>query len=185
MIPKRVLLALVFLTISFSVFADELKSDIKFSLAPVANSYNYSYTSEISPFLKLSDDAKPEPYGDNEFPAWSYKLRRFEVILFGSFPITYMLTSLVYDLVLMASVGFNSLDTPDLNSDQVTWNKLIISGSLSLVIAIIDIIIDLAKDYNANKAEEEANSDSLENSDDEDSTNSDDQINPEDEEIAS
>jgi hypothetical protein len=39
-----------------------------------------------------------KPYGADEFPDWLKKLRRFEVIAVGAFPLAYMNSNLFYDL---------------------------------------------------------------------------------------
>jgi hypothetical protein len=39
-----------------------------------------------------------KPYGEDEFPDWLKKLRRFEVIAVGAFPLAYMNSNLFYDV---------------------------------------------------------------------------------------
>ncbi len=45
----------------------------------------------------------PLPYEQVEFPEWAWDIRRMEVIFFGSVPLTYILTNLVYDISIYAS----------------------------------------------------------------------------------
>ena len=40
-----------------------------------------------------TQDAEPVPYEEEEFPWWAHDARRFEVIAFGAFPLTYILSS--------------------------------------------------------------------------------------------
>lgn len=77
-----------------------------------------------------------EPYQEDEFPLWSYKLRRGEIIFFGSFVVTMAVASLGYTLAKNA--GW----VPPAK-DPVT--ALLIQGGiasgLSLGIAVADYII--------------------------------------------
>jgi hypothetical protein len=77
-----------------------------------------------------------EPYGIDEFPDWSLKLRRGETLLFGSLPITLSLTGLSYSLALGLGAGKFS-DDPFKESLTVFG----IAAGLSLIIAITDFIL--------------------------------------------
>lgn len=97
-----------------------------------------------------------------EDPPYTYTfaegLRRFEIILFGSLPVTLLLTNLVFDLsrylYFGASEGFSS-DNAQRNqielfqtaprTDDERGYILIGAISVSAVFAIIDLIIELVK----------------------------------------
>ncbi|HKL57613.1 MAG TPA: hypothetical protein VJ854_04375 [Sphaerochaeta sp.] len=76
-----------------------------------------------------------EPYQEDEFPLWSYKLRRGEIIFFGSFVITMAVASLGYSLVKNA--GWIPAKDP-LNEILIQGA---IAGGLSLGIAVADYIL--------------------------------------------
>lgn len=93
---------------------------------------------------------EPLPYQDVEFPQWAHDMRRFEVIMFGSFPITYILTSMVFDVSSLAGNGFNSGFSLGTEKDQDDLKLLLItSASLSGAIAVADLIIGKIKKKNA------------------------------------
>lgn len=76
------------------------------------------------------------PYSEDEFPAWSIKLRRAETLLFGSLPITVPVATLGYSLAV-------SLGAPRFSVDPF-YDSLAVFGVaavLSLGIAIADYII--------------------------------------------
>jgi hypothetical protein len=86
---------------------------------------------------------EPLPYQDVEFPEWAHEMRRFEVILFGSFPITYVLTSMVYELTSLAGSEINSgFSLPSSGGQDGLKIMLISSVSLSAAIALADLIVD-------------------------------------------
>lgn len=43
-----------------------------------------------------------EPYQEGEFPLWTYKLRRAEILFFGSFVLTMGVASLAYSIAVQA-----------------------------------------------------------------------------------
>lgn len=77
-----------------------------------------------------------EPYGIEEFPTWSLKLRRGETLFFGSLPITLAFTGLSYSLAQGLGAGSFSSD-PFKESLSVFG----IAAGLSLIIAITDFIL--------------------------------------------
>lgn len=89
---------------------------------------------------------EPLPYQDIEFPQWAHDVRRYEVIMFGSFPLTYILSSLVYEGVNLATgsneEGFSIYS--DKNQDDLAI-LLISSASISVAIATADLIIGKIK----------------------------------------
>ncbi len=89
--------------------------------------------------VPLSSASLPayEPYQENEFPLWSYKLRRGEILFFGSFVITMAVASLGYSLAANAGWAQPAKDDP--------LTALLIQGGiasvLSLGIAVTDYIL--------------------------------------------
>ncbi len=81
-----------------------------------------------------------EPYEEDEFPLWTYELRRAESIFFGSLVITFPLSMAAYNIA--ANLGMN---TPDETYKQVLQQALWASGA-SLVIALTDWIIGKVSD---------------------------------------
>ncbi len=77
-----------------------------------------------------------EPYQEDEFPLWTYKLRRAEILFFGSFVVTMGVASLTYSLVVNAGWAPPAKDA---------LTALLIQGGiasgLSLGIAVADYII--------------------------------------------
>lgn len=86
-----------------------------------------------------SDKTTPLPYQREEFPEWLHDLRRFEIILVGSFPISFLGTTLIYDTV--RDYGFNNAPTTAAESQEDITNKILISIGVSGAIAITDFII--------------------------------------------
>ena len=75
-----------------------------------------------------------EPYGEDEFPIWTMKLRRAESLFFGSLVITLPLSVLAWNL--MENAGWVSAD----GIQEFGWH-LLIAGGLSLSISAADWII--------------------------------------------
>jgi len=61
----------------------------------------------LSPTAHLAD-----PYTDEEFPSWVLKLRRFEIIAVGAFPLAYLFAGLGYDYYYYTANGFPSANIP-------------------------------------------------------------------------
>jgi len=86
----------------------------------------------------------PEEYDPSEFPLWAQDLRRFEVIAVGTFPITYLFTSLIYDFSVYAANSFDSQYS--IGSQRSSQDIAIIIGSagaISFILATIDLFINL------------------------------------------
>jgi len=98
------------------------------------------------------------PYKDEEFPAWALKLRRFEIIAVGAFPIVFMFTGVGYDYAYYASTGFSQTYIPwpagqgtsqwtTTNNPTLLQNKNItivaVSIGLSLAVAGVDWLLGL------------------------------------------
>ena len=96
-------------------------------------------------------DAKP--YSDSEFPDWALKVRRFEIIAVGAFPIAYLFTGLGYDYAYYLSTGFppknapwpvgpgTSLWTNTEQHDQLqrkNFTLIAVAAGVSLLLATVD-----------------------------------------------
>ncbi len=108
----------------------------------------------FSPLYTWGQSDEYEAYKPEEFPEWAHSLRRFETIFFGSLPFTFLFSSLGFDMYAYSSSGFQqeylplflgtSLEKEEFNRDT-RWQKIGVSISLSLVIALVDLIIDTQK----------------------------------------
>lgn len=76
-----------------------------------------------------------EPYEEEEFPLWSYEIRRAESIFFGSFVITLPVSILCYNL----AGSFGAPISTDPTTSTLT--SAAIAGGLSLAIVGIDYLI--------------------------------------------
>ncbi|MCF7913883.1 MAG: hypothetical protein K9L66_01815 [Spirochaetaceae bacterium] len=105
----------------------------------------------FSPLHVWGQSDEYEAYKPDEFPEWAHSLRRFETIFFGSIPFTFLFSSLGFDMYAYSSSGFQQAYLPlflgtspekeEFNRDT-RWQKIGVSISLSLVIALVDFIID-------------------------------------------
>ncbi|MFA6776541.1 MAG: hypothetical protein WCQ66_06410 [Sphaerochaetaceae bacterium] len=77
-----------------------------------------------------------EPYQADEFPLWTYELRRGETLFFGSLAVTFPVTVLAYELI--NTFGGNLPTTPALD---VTLRQAGVAAGISLGIAIADYLI--------------------------------------------
>ena len=88
----------------------------------------------------------PEEYQPEEFPAWAHDLRRFEIITIGSYPITFFVTSLIYDFSIYANNDFDP--TYSMGTQRSREDIALIMGSAagaSALIGTIDMIINIAQ----------------------------------------
>jgi hypothetical protein len=96
------------------------------------------------------ENREPVPYGPDEFPGWSQSLRRAEIITLGLFPFAFLFSSLAYDTGRYAVHNFDSRYAPGpfgsadsvSRSNTDTRNVIMISISLSVFLAVIDLIIE-------------------------------------------
>ena len=103
----------------------------------------------------------PESYTEDEFPLWAKDLRRFEVVLIGSLPFTYLYTSLSYGLIRYGVNGFDPAYAPSLQTGAetvpMTRNEkigVLLAGiGTAALVAVVDQIIIHVK---RNRAEAEA-----------------------------
>ncbi|HPZ15603.1 MAG TPA: hypothetical protein PLX25_02950 [Sphaerochaeta sp.] len=95
----------------------------------------------LAPSVVIAD-ALPEyePYQADEFPLWTYKIRRAEQIFFGSMMLTIPVTALVYSLL----VNNNVVPSPESEAQAYLIQGAIAAG-LSLSISITDFIIGEVK----------------------------------------
>jgi hypothetical protein len=110
---------------------------------PVLNSYSDDNTHE------------PEPYEEDEFPVWAQKLRRAEIIMFGSIPISVLLSYLTYSFIRFGTHGWDRAYAPFGNPDKVDYSTrehigvLITACSISISIALTDYIIGKVREKRA------------------------------------
>ncbi|MEW5814278.1 MAG: hypothetical protein AB1798_02640 [Spirochaetota bacterium] len=91
----------------------------------------------------------PEEYSPDEFPTWLKDLRRAEIILIGSVPVTLLFSSVFYQLFRYAKNGFTQEYAPSLFAGPVAVplsepekRGVLIAGiSISGFIALMDFII--------------------------------------------
>lgn len=77
-----------------------------------------------------------EPYQKDEFPIWSGKVRRAEILFFGSMPLTLAATILGYSLAV------NQFGATYISSDsQRMLTQAGIAAGISLGIVLVDFII--------------------------------------------
>lgn len=92
--------------------------------------------------LSAEAELSYKPYGEDEFPIWTMKLRRAESLFFGSMVLTLPLSVLAWNL--MESAGWVQAD----GIQEFGWQLLIASG-LSLGISTADWIIGEVTDAEA------------------------------------
>jgi hypothetical protein len=100
-----------------------------------------------------SAEAEPVPYEDEEFPGWAHDLRRFEVIAFGAFPLTYILGSLTFEIVQGTKGNSDQFSLYSEKGQDDLEMLLITSAGISLCVAAADFIIGRVKEKNKEKAE--------------------------------
>lgn len=100
----------------------------------------------------LAEDGKtftPEPYKDEEFAPWLHDLRRAEILLIGSVPLTLFFSNLTYGLIRYGQNGFQEDYAPSLfgnqNPEPMTQEEkigvIVAAVSVSAAIALTDFII--------------------------------------------
>ena len=89
------------------------------------------------------------PYSPEEFPQWLHQLRRAEIVLVGSFPITMLFTTLSYEgfrLVRSLFAQSNVVGTMAIEFGNFTANEktgLLLGGVvLSVAVSVVDLILD-------------------------------------------
>lgn len=95
----------------------------------------------------------PVPYEDEEFPGWAHDLRRFEVIAFGAFPLTYILSSMTFEIVQTSQGNSEQFSLYSEKGQDDLEMLLITSAGISLCVATADFIIGRIKEKKKEKAE--------------------------------
>lgn len=103
----------------------------------------------------------PVPYTKEEFPDWALKLRRGEIVAFGTIPLTFILSYLAYDYIRfgvhMGDPNYNPLAPGHVPySFEESAGVAITACSISICVALIDYWIGeaQAKNKKAKKLEE-------------------------------
>lgn len=100
------------------------------------------------------EEGDPIPYDPEEFPLWARDLRRGEIIAFGAFPISLILTNLGYRLGRFAGESISrgefateyapAFASPEQRA-QLTESEqiglLVTAGAISLTIAVVDYLL--------------------------------------------
>ncbi|MAG13184.1 MAG: hypothetical protein CMN78_01170 [Spirochaetales bacterium] len=89
------------------------------------------------------------PYSHDEFPEWLHQVRRAEIVLIGSFPITMVFTTLSYEgFRLLKSLfqqdgaaGTMAIEFGDFNTNEKIW-LLVCGAVLSVAASVVDLILD-------------------------------------------
>jgi hypothetical protein len=114
----------------------------------------------VSNIYSDNADNEPVPYEDDEFPVWAQKLRRAEIILFGSIPLTILLSYFTYKIIRFGIHDWESDYRPFGNPNSPDFTKrehigvLITASSISLAIVIIDYAIGMAREKRSDNARE-------------------------------
>lgn len=91
----------------------------------------------IIPAPLISEPLKGyEPYEEDEFPIWTYKLRRAETLFFGSMVLTLPAAALIWSLAQRVNIV-----TPPSSDLQNLLIQLSIASTISLGVATADFII--------------------------------------------
>ena len=96
----------------------------------------------------------PEPYQENEFPAWAWDIRRWEIVFLGTFPFTMFYSTLTFQVNRYIQSGFEEELVPapfgglrSIPLEAKEKRGIIISAlSMSAAIAFTDLIITKIQD---------------------------------------
>jgi hypothetical protein len=91
----------------------------------------------------------PVPYGNEEFPVWTYSLRRFEIVSLGAFPILLFYSRIALDTGRYVGNGFDASYAPwpfrnefsykpDSNEQ---WLAVKVAVGLSLGVGVLDYFL--------------------------------------------
>ncbi len=90
---------------------------------------------------KTGDKFEYTPYEEQEFPEWTHKLRRGEIIFFGSLALSFPLVVLTYNLSVN-NFGAPPIDDPN----KRLLIQLGAASAVALTISLTDFIIGEVKD---------------------------------------
>jgi len=91
----------------------------------------------------------PEPYGTEEFPPWTFSLRRFEIVSLGAFPVLLFYSRIALDTGRYMGNGFDSSYAPwpfrnefsyNPDSDE-QWLAVKVAVGLSLGVGVLDYFL--------------------------------------------
>jgi len=91
----------------------------------------------MSIFSESNDFLEYEAYSIDEFPTWSYKLRRGESLFFGSLALTLPFSIMAYNVAVNTSI----INNPTSDDFTEFTYQLSMAAVLSLTIALADYII--------------------------------------------
>ncbi|MCR5317495.1 MAG: hypothetical protein K6E22_04640 [Treponema sp.] len=135
----------------------ELKRILFFalSLSILLSSTIFPKRAFADPSGTSSESEEAEPYSPDEFPGWSKKVRRAEVITLGSVPFTTLGVILVYgtyQYVKGESVSFpNPFDSSKTYSERQIKMILGYSAAASCAIGLTDFMITFIKEKHTQK----------------------------------
>lgn len=94
-------------------------------------------------------NTEPEPYKDDEFPVWAKKLRRFEIITLGSYPLSFLVAQWGNEFRRWIDKDFSDAYRPfpfksnpyPVLGRQEKIGIVISSISISMTVALVDYII--------------------------------------------
>jgi hypothetical protein len=107
-----------------------------------------------TPTPNLADATTPKPYSSSEFPDWANKLRRFEVVSLGTFPVTFLVSSVVFQVGRWAYLSVSNdptaanyvpFSTANTLTQDETFKELGIALGFSLSLGLIDFLIESGK----------------------------------------
>ena len=113
----------------------------------------------IAPLNAEEKSYSPAPYEEDEFSQWMHDLRRAEIVLIGTLPLTLFVSNIGFQLVRYAVNEFEPEYAPSLSgaggsalTETEKAGVLLGAVSASLVISVIDFIIGEIKEKETQRA---------------------------------
>jgi len=117
-----------------------------------------------APGSALAPAPTAKPYEYDEFPEWMHRVRRFEVVSLGVFPLAFAASGILFDVgrwsgkavsgssdaASYAPLFFAPANKPGLTQDD-TYAMLGISLGLCISVGIIDLILELSNEETARR----------------------------------
>ncbi len=95
----------------------------------------------ITSLFATTKEIKYTPYSEQEFPVWTQKLRRGEILFFGSLALSFPLVVLAYDL------SVNKFGAKPINdTNKRVLIQLGAASAVALTISLTDLIIGEVRD---------------------------------------